>query len=329
MRLVSRLSRMSVGPRRSDGVFCHCQPGVPGRRYLRRSFDERVRPLGGMDYRSSSRVPPPSLLVAAAVCRRRSATAAARNAAALATHGHSVQVAASAYFVGLCSIVVGIAGLLWHLNSQFFVEQTLKNLVYAAPFVAPLAYSGIGVLASAQPHGSEWLRRMAALGNPARARRLDRKLRAQSGRSCAELVLLLAGVDSRHRERLGRRRSGWWPLSTIEQRVPCGYALALMAIEIAVGVAGWALHLVAIAHSPMGTFWERAVFARPRLPRCFSRTWQSWPRSVSRRWHRGPATPPCTKASPPAGDSQLRAQAERTGVLSDKFLIAPPRCRFI
>src|SRR4051812_22123478 len=48
--------------------------------------------------------------------------------------------------IGLCSIAIGIAGLLWHLRSQFFAEQTLRNLVYAAPFVAPLAYSGIGFL---------------------------------------------------------------------------------------------------------------------------------------------------------------------------------------
>ena len=55
-----------------------------------------------------------------------------------------------ARFVGLLvgwgSIIVGIAGLLWHLNADFFQQQTLKNLVYTAPFVAPLAYTGIGLL---------------------------------------------------------------------------------------------------------------------------------------------------------------------------------------
>ena len=48
--------------------------------------------------------------------------------------------------VGWGSIVVGIAGLLWHLNAQFFQEQTLKNLVYTAPFAVPLAYTGLGLL---------------------------------------------------------------------------------------------------------------------------------------------------------------------------------------
>jgi len=38
------------------------------------------------------------------------------------------------------------AGLLLHLDSAFFGEQTLRILVYTAPFVAPLANSGVGLL---------------------------------------------------------------------------------------------------------------------------------------------------------------------------------------
>jgi len=48
--------------------------------------------------------------------------------------------------VGVVSVLVGISGLLWHLDSHFFREQTLKNLVYTAPFAAPLAYTGLGLL---------------------------------------------------------------------------------------------------------------------------------------------------------------------------------------
>ncbi len=50
------------------------------------------------------------------------------------------------FWVGGCSSVVGIAGLLWHLNGSFFEYQTLKSLVYTAPFIAPLAYTGLGCL---------------------------------------------------------------------------------------------------------------------------------------------------------------------------------------
>lgn len=48
--------------------------------------------------------------------------------------------------VGYASVAVGIAGLFWHLDSQFFGRQTIESLVYTAPFVAPLAYTGLGLL---------------------------------------------------------------------------------------------------------------------------------------------------------------------------------------
>ena len=48
--------------------------------------------------------------------------------------------------VGALSCAVGIAGLFWHLNSQFFELRTLASLVYTAPFAAPLAYTGVGLL---------------------------------------------------------------------------------------------------------------------------------------------------------------------------------------
>jgi hypothetical protein len=48
--------------------------------------------------------------------------------------------------VGSLAILLGIAGMLLHLQSAFFSEQTLHNLVYTAPFVAPLSYVGVGLL---------------------------------------------------------------------------------------------------------------------------------------------------------------------------------------
>jgi len=50
------------------------------------------------------------------------------------------------YIVGWTSIVVGLTGVILHLNSSFFDEHTLKSLTYSAPFAAPLAYSGLGFL---------------------------------------------------------------------------------------------------------------------------------------------------------------------------------------
>lgn len=50
------------------------------------------------------------------------------------------------WIAGSLSILVGISGLLWHLHGTFFVQQTFHNLVYTAPFAAPLSYTGLGLL---------------------------------------------------------------------------------------------------------------------------------------------------------------------------------------
>ncbi len=50
------------------------------------------------------------------------------------------------YFVAWLAVGVGLTGVVLHLDSHFFFERTLKSLVYAAPFAAPLAYVGLGLL---------------------------------------------------------------------------------------------------------------------------------------------------------------------------------------
>ena len=55
-------------------------------------------------------------------------------------------VSIAGFVIGYLSIIVGIAGLVFHLGNAFFEQQTLKSLVYTAPFAAPLAYVGIGLL---------------------------------------------------------------------------------------------------------------------------------------------------------------------------------------
>ena len=50
------------------------------------------------------------------------------------------------YLIGWLAILIGLAGVLFHLESSFFLNKTLKSLTYAAPFAAPLAYTGLGFL---------------------------------------------------------------------------------------------------------------------------------------------------------------------------------------
>jgi len=50
------------------------------------------------------------------------------------------------YVVGCAAILVGLIGVILHLESSFFYERTIRSLTYSAPFAAPLAYSGLGFL---------------------------------------------------------------------------------------------------------------------------------------------------------------------------------------
>ena len=73
--------------------------------------------------------------------------------------------------VGWLSVLVGIGGLLYHLDSQFFTDLTIRSLVYTAPFIAPLSYAGIGLLLIMRctvpedaPEWGRWLLVMACAG---------------------------------------------------------------------------------------------------------------------------------------------------------------------
>jgi hypothetical protein len=50
------------------------------------------------------------------------------------------------YLVAWAAIGIGLAGVVLHLDSQFFYARTIRSLTYAAPFAAPLAYAGLGLL---------------------------------------------------------------------------------------------------------------------------------------------------------------------------------------
>jgi hypothetical protein len=76
-----------------------------------------------------------------------SAIAAGIIAAAIAVRGVRPRLwNVFGHAVGWASMAVGLAGVVLHLDSSFFVERTLKSLTYAAPFAAPLAYAGLGLL---------------------------------------------------------------------------------------------------------------------------------------------------------------------------------------
>lgn len=164
--------------------------------------------------------------------------------------------------VGFAAVAVGIAGLVWHLNSQFFTQQTLKNLVYAAPFVAPLAYSGIGFLLllnrMVPAESADWPRWVILLA---------------LGGWIGNFVLSLADH--------AQNSFFYWPewIPVIASAVAIGalaaafadyrnrgfllISMLLMLIQIGVGIAGWILHLRAVAANPMESLWDRVIYSAP------------------------------------------------------------------
>ncbi len=164
--------------------------------------------------------------------------------------------------VGWGSIAVGIAGLVWHLRGDFFQEQTIKNLVYTAPFAAPLAYTGLGLLLildrMVDSRSLEWSRWVILLA---------------AGGFLGNFVLCLAD----HAQNGFFYASEW--IGVIAAAVAFGFLivqvavpescslpvmnLALMVIQVVVGVLGFALHARGNLTHQTGSLWNRFVYGSP------------------------------------------------------------------
>lgn len=195
--------------------------------------------------------------------------------------------------IGLCvgwiAIVVGIAGLLWHLDSQFFNEATLTNLVYSAPFVAPLAYTGVGFLLVLNRmlkwdtvDWSRWVL-VLALGGFIGNFVLSLADHAQNGffqwREWIPVVSAAIAVGN---------------LSTVifvdHSRATLKFSTYVMLAQILVGVLGAYYHMQAISASHMDSLWDKVVYSAPIFaPLLFANLailamfglWSLWQQSVS------------------------------------------------
>lgn len=167
--------------------------------------------------------------------------------------------------VAALAIMVGVVGMVFHLESGFFASQTLRDLVYSAPFVAPLSYVGVGLLlllvhseeATGEGFGA-WIL-FLALGGFGGNLALSLLDHAQNGffhptewipvaaSAFAVAFLVLALTASGQRDPLFRRA-----------------IVGVMAVQVAVGVLGAVLHTEAnLRHSAMSSFQDRFVFGAP------------------------------------------------------------------
>jgi hypothetical protein len=166
------------------------------------------------------------------------------------------------YLVGWLSVAVGLAGVVVHLDSQFFYERTIRSLTYAAPFAAPLAYAGLGLLLIVNrmidPGTIEWAQWVLflALGGFVGNFLFSLTDHAMNGFfraiewapvvSSAFAVSFLLAVF----------------LVPVERRFLALCALVL-GVEAMVGMAGFALHVLADLGQPGATLLERLIAGAP------------------------------------------------------------------
>jgi len=164
--------------------------------------------------------------------------------------------------VGWGSVLVGVAGLLWHLHADFFQEQTLKNLVYTTPFAAPLAYTGLGLLLilnrmidARTIEWAQWVVLLAAggfVGNFV----LSLADHAQNGFfEPSEWIGVVAAAFA-----IGFLAA---ILEFSDNRPLRGLCAAVMAIQVVVGLAGFYLHARGNLTRPAAGLWEKSVDGAP------------------------------------------------------------------
>lgn len=166
------------------------------------------------------------------------------------------------FFIGWLSILVGIAGVVYHLDSNFFYARTLKSLTYAAPFAAPLAYTGLGCLLimnrMVSELGKEWAHWV---------------LFFTLGGFAGNFTLSLAD----HATNGFFRWTEWIPV--VSSAVAVGFLLvlllagppgvflkwcyAVLVLQIAVGLAGFLLHAFADFHGMSSDLFENIISGAP------------------------------------------------------------------
>jgi hypothetical protein len=168
------------------------------------------------------------------------------------------------HLVGWCAVAVGVVGLVLHLGSHFFQDRTLASLVYAAPFAAPLAYTGIGLLLV-----------------------MNRMVGAESAEWPLWVLLLALGGFvgnfvfslTDHAQNGFFHKTEWIPVAssafavgfllvpffTQVSRAYLPWCVAAMLLQAAVGLLGFYYHTAANLHGPSPSRLDNFVYGAPAL----------------------------------------------------------------
>ncbi len=165
--------------------------------------------------------------------------------------------------VGAGAVVVGVAGLILHLESQFFQYQTLRTLIYSAPFVAPLAFTGVGFLLLLDrlvpPESVEWGQWIAFLALAGFVGNFGLTLadHAQNGFFHAtEWIPVVSAALA-----VGYLTVAvGWP----QNRAYLRLGWIVLGLQVAVGLLGFVLHLMpSVAETASGLLRDRIVYGAP------------------------------------------------------------------
>jgi hypothetical protein len=168
------------------------------------------------------------------------------------------------YLVGWAAVGVGLTGVVLHLDSRFFYERTITSLTYAAPFAAPLAYAGLGLLLIAnrmvRPRTREWAQWILLLA---------------LGGFVGNFVISLTD----HAQNGFFRPIEWIPVVSsacaigclavpFMTEVPARYlrlCAGVLAMQVVVGLTGSTLHLAADSGRPAATLVDKIVSGAPPM----------------------------------------------------------------
>ena len=168
------------------------------------------------------------------------------------------------YLVGWAAILIGLVGVLFHLESHFFYERTLRSLTYSAPFAAPLAYTGLGFLLvvnrMVDPASKEWAQWVLLftlggfLGNFVFSLSDHAQNNFFNSLEWVPVVASAVAVGF-----LGV------PLLLRVERPFIDLCLVVLLAEAAVGIWGFALHALGNLHGPSIQAFDNFIYGAPPL----------------------------------------------------------------
>ena len=168
------------------------------------------------------------------------------------------------YLVGWLAVLIGLTGVILHLDSQFFHARTLRSLTYAAPFAAPLAYTGLGLLLivnrMVKPDDIEWAQwvLLLALGGFAGNFVFSLTDHAMNGFfNPAEWVPVVSSAFAVSFLLV--------PFLMAVTRRFLTLCAGVLIVQALVGVVGFTLHWRAVLRQPGPTFFEQLVAGAPPM----------------------------------------------------------------